>query len=483
MEKSAVQSLKAFFFFSLNVFLAVDAHATETIGLVDYLKELRGQHPLFQAERLNDQIALQEKQALLGDQDWVALVSPAYQHLESDTDIAFFPREQTDWSVSAGLERNIWATGGSIRIGYDYLHTDQSYQAPIGGYDEHQSGLQVAYTMPLLENYAGVQSTLRYDLQTLQIDVVRLQSLEVQEQFLEQQGLRFLEWSLLAEQRRIAENRYQLALNELDRTKRKRQTNLVEPVEVLRAQDAAIAAEQNLENIQSQYQSLRSELLTQLNAKADELRTPNFDLYQLHALPDAQVSIANLPDQSRQVRIVQMQIAQTDRQLKSLADELKPELSLRVAAGLNRSAESAADTLNLDQPNYQVSLNYRMALGRSREQAGLLQAKIQKQKLEAEKYSVQLQLQARFANVIYRLQKMDAVLALSEKQISVAKQRTAEELSRHNQGRSELSFVIQSRDNEQNARLIHANNAVVYQKLWLNYLQLADALLTLVGTD
>jgi hypothetical protein len=51
-----------------------------------------------------------------------------------------------------------------------------------------------------------------------------------------------------------------------------------------------------------------------------------------------------------------------------------------------------------------------------------------------------------------------------------------EEIKLYNQGRSSLPFVIQSRDNEENARLTYAVNARTYQSLVLSYRALVDEL-------
>jgi len=50
-------------------------------------------------------------------------------------------------------------------------------------------------------------------------------------------------------------------------------------------------------------------------------------------------------------------------------------------------------------------------------------------------------------------------------------------LKLYNQGRGDLTFVIQSRDNEENAKLTYAQNSTLYHKLILQYRSLLDELL------
>lgn len=51
---------------------------------------------------------------------------------------------------------------------------------------------------------------------------------------------------------------------------------------------------------------------------------------------------------------------------------------------------------------------------------------------------------------------MKIILTLNQEQIESAKERTKEELKLYNKGRGDFTFVILSRDNEQNAKLTYA---------------------------
>jgi outer membrane protein TolC len=66
------------------------------------------------------------------------------------------------------------------------------------------------------------------------------------------------------------------------------------------------------------------------------------------------------------------------------------------------------------------------------------------------------------------------VLELNAGQIKSAREKTKEELKLYNQGRGDLTFVIQSRNNEENAKLTLAGNALTYHKMVLEYRALMD---------
>ena len=76
-----------------------------------------------------------------------------------------------------------------------------------------------------------------------------------------------------------------------------------------------------------------------------------------------------------------------------------------------------------------------------------------------------------------QIKDLQQVLTLNQEQIESAKAKTVEELKLYNQGRGELTFVIQSQDSEQNARLNYAQNALTYHQLIVQYHALLDELL------
>ncbi|UCD30307.1 MAG: hypothetical protein JSV03_07520 [Planctomycetota bacterium] len=67
--------------------------------------------------------------------------------------------------------------------------------------------------------------------------------------------------------------------------------------------------------------------------------------------------------------------------------------------------------------------------------------------------------EAGLRNLLIQIEGLVQVLSLNEQHIESACFKTVEELKRYNQGRGDLVFVIQSRDNEERAKLSYALNA------------------------
>ncbi len=91
--------------------------------------------------------------------------------------------------------------------------------------------------------------------------------------------------------------------------------------------------------------------------------------------------------------------------------------------------------------------------------------------------NIALQLEANVRSLLIQITEIEKVLALNREQIDSSKKKTEEEFKLYNQGRGQLTFVIQSSDNEQNARLTYAQNAKLYHELILRYRALVDELL------
>jgi outer membrane protein TolC len=96
--------------------------------------------------------------------------------------------------------------------------------------------------LPLLRNRGGQLDRLDYDLAAFDVDLAAVNATENQESFLLDVSMKYLDWVLADEQRRIARERLDLAEEELERTRRKRRSHLVEEADVLRAEDAVQVA-------------------------------------------------------------------------------------------------------------------------------------------------------------------------------------------------------------------------------------------------
>lgn len=441
------------------------------ITLPAYLEQIKTRHPLFERESLQVESGRLSAEALRTEA-WRLSVSPAYSRLgEAGSSTQSLGGE-------AALSRNIWASGGTLGLSLATDFTRLEPGSPAVTSDSYLSSAGLSYTQPLLRNLGGGLDRLSYELARDGLEAAEIQSLENRELFVLDVSSRFLEWALLHEQARIAAERLELAEEQLEQVQRRYSANLVDRVDVLRAQDAVRGAEQGRLKIQSLWKAKQAELAVLAQAPALYGQAPDFALFTPAELPPVKDSLAALVSDSRLLGPLHSSIAQLVRRREGLTEQARPLLALSVAGGL--AAADDNDYLaswRLSEPDVSVSLQFSQTLGgrSAKRQIEALDADLAA--LTGRVREVEIELEAALRALRIQLEDLDKILELNRAQIASAREKTDEELKLYNQGRGQLTFVIQSRDNEQNAQLGYVENAALYQNLLLRYRALMDELL------
>ncbi len=335
----------------------------------------------------------------------------------------------------------------------------------------------VRYSHPLMKNKDGALSRLNHELQGYNIEATDLGVIENQEDFLLNVGDLFLNWALLTEQRNILYKRLELAKEELERTQKKRKQNLVDEVDVLRSRVAVLNAEQNVLRTEAGWKANQAELASIAQYENNENLAPQYDLYQLAQLPTLDEAILQLKQNSRVLNVFKVRIDQLEHRRKGVEEQGKPQLDLNVSGGMISHDDLYAESYGLNNPQFMALLNFSFPLGNRTSRADILKTKLEKERVREDMNNVSLNLESSLRSLMTRIIELEKVLELNKEQVSVAKEKTVAEIRRYNMGRIELTFVIQSRDNERNIQLIHAQNGAVYHKLLLRYRALMDKLL------
>jgi len=455
----------------------IPAVTAQTITQDEFLTQLRAVHPLFAKEELTADIEEQNRNSLTGDQDWNLNSSIIFSHEEPA--IAIFGPEKTDaLSLTGGVDKLFWKTGGILSASYTFNRVDMKIDPFLGIPDlYYQNQLSVSYLHPIFQNRKGFLSQLSYNLSGFEIDYAKIQSLENQEDFLAAAASKFIEWAYLSEQNSIISERYKLSEDALANTKSKREANLIDEVDLLRAEDAVAIAKQSLVLSESQFSGLGAELavLTKNNSMND--LQPEYDLYELRSLPSIDTIEANIRQKSRLIQAIDRRIAQLEYARLGYEEMTKPRLSLLAQFNIKEADEKFGSALGMDKPDFIGGLQFSVPLERRTSRYSISKTDLQINQLELQKEEILLTLTAAVNNIYIRIKEMENILKLNLKQIETAESKTAEELILYNRGRSDLTFVIQSQDGEQNAKLNYALNAAAYQQLYLRYLALTDALL------
>ena len=212
--------------------------SSEPITQEAFLDRLKRSHPIFAREKLTAQIEAEERNGLLGREDWNLRSSLFLSH--DRPAIAISGPERTDAvTLAGGLDRVFWSTGGRLSASFSSGYADMKLDPFFGLGDTYfEQRLAVAYQHPLKRNKDGVLDRLQYDLKQFDIDLAEVRAIENEEDFLAGAASRFLDWVYLTEQRRIVAERLSLSEEQLANTQRRRDANLIDEVDVIRSEDA-----------------------------------------------------------------------------------------------------------------------------------------------------------------------------------------------------------------------------------------------------
>ena len=459
----------------------------QDITLGEFFQLLKENHPLFRKEALSTEIESYGRDANLGGKDWKISSFPTYFHQTPLATSAFAPTSIDQMSGGASIEKTVWKTGGRLSLGWTSDFTDQDIEdivipgfmtIPAGPPKFYQNNLNVSYTQPLFQNFREKLDRLGYEIGQYSVAAAEVQSLENQENFLLDMGLRFIDWVLLKEQKAISEERLRLSEQQLEQTERKRAANLVIELDVLRSQDAVRIAEQTVVLIDAQLRAKQAELAVLARTKELQSLEPSLNLYQRLEGETVREAVDRLHESSRLLQVLVTRQAQMEKQYQGLKELTKPQLYLTTQLTAKSGANNFNNSLGFDNSDAGVFLQFSYPLGNRTAIADLEKSRLQVHQFELETDEITLSLEAALNNLLIQIDGIEQVLALNEQQIESARLKTQEELKRYNQGLGDLAFVIQSQDNERNARLTYAQNAASYQGLNLRLQALLDELLT-----
>ncbi|GAI62450.1 unnamed protein product, partial [marine sediment metagenome] len=320
-------------------------------------------------------------------------------------------------------------------------------------------------------------SKLEYELKTIDIDFAAVQALENQEDFLASSAQSFLNWVFHTVEMQIVQERLQLSKKSFDETRQKRARNLVDEVDVIRAKNSISLSEQNRVTVESILLSLVKQLsiLTQDVSLVD--KTPQFDLYEIHEFPELKTVIDDFKKNSRILGQLKLNLRQLELVRKGNKEYTKPDLSLTAQVGTKKSNDNFSDALMIDQPEATLGLTYTFPLKNTQARANLLTTDLQITQLNKQMEELEIAQLSVLSNTYVQLKQLEEILKLNIQQIELARQKTKEETITYNRGRGDFTFVIQSQDEEKRAKLTYALNALIYQKLYIQYLAMTDQLL------
>jgi len=134
-------------------------------------------------------------------------------------------------------------------------------------------------------------------------------------------------------------------------------------------------------------------------------------------------------------------------------------------------------SLEMKYPDLGVGLVFSYPINTRTANADIARTRLEIRQLEDRIGDVRVSLTASARSIIVRMRELRDVIDANIAAIAANEKRTEEELKLYNQGRGDLAFVIQSRDNIALSELEYAGNVATYHNLLLQLEALADRLL------
>ncbi len=450
--------MKARMIAALALALATQSAASLTIDQL--LADIRAEHPLFREASLAIAAEEARRDALLPADTWELRAGPRFERLGRGSAADYYATEARSAALRAQARRPLPA-GGSLGFSAsaEYLRlTDPMAGAP-GAW---KTALGVTLEQPLLRGYGRTLERAGYDLARWDVQRRRIEQEEAREALVLEVRLGFVDWALGREKAALAARRLALAQQLAAQTLRMRAANLVERIDVLRAEDAARAARLQLLQAQTDAEASRALLGALAGRPPAELGEPELDLYSLAAAPPAAQA-------TRALRLLAVSAGQLREQRVLAEEERRPELNLTLQAGLAGRDQSA-------WPDASVGLELALPASHPSLDAGQRALDARIAALGAEARALEVELAARAAGLRTRIERLGEILELCGQQVASAGEKAREELRLYDQGRGTLSAVLHSRDEEQEARMECAESHALRHRLVLEYAALIDKL-------
>jgi outer membrane protein TolC len=371
----------------------------------------------------------------------------------------------------------MWNSGARLSASFTSSYADLKISPMFdipGSYFENK--LAVTYVHPLIKNKSGFLDKLEYNLRQYDIDLSEIVAVENQENFLAEQTAKFLDWVFLLEQKKIVQQRFDLSEEMHENTREKRDANLIDEVDVIRSEDAVRIARQNLMLIEVNLNALQAELAELMQDENYNNLYPQHDLYEMTQLSSLEEANEQLKQNARLLKSLRIAIQKLNYVRKGYKGVKKPDLSAVAQLSLKNAEYNFGGSLAMDKPDALIGLELSYPIGYSSTKSKIARTNLRIVQLEKQIEEISLTLTSALANLHTQMTELKSVLKLNQEQIKSSKRKTDEELKLYNQGRGQLTFVIQSRDSEQAAKLTYAANALRYQKLFLQYRALTDPL-------
>lgn len=458
--------------------LVLPAATVRAIELDEYIELVKQNHPFFRKEQLAVEVEEARRHTLLPRYEWRYSLMPRYTVRDEPSTSDLFSNMAQVAAMEAGMQRSFAdgrQVGLSVSTSYTWL---QNPPVPTVAEEEHsfRHGLTLSASWPLERNVERL-ARLGYDLQEYTIKAKEIEIQENLESFLVEPATLFIDWAYALELVDIYRQRLELAEEQLQTTNRMYRSNLVDRLDVLRAEDSVRTAQQAIFEYESLAKSIQATLATLCDTQSIYEQRPDFEFYHFTELPTAAAAALRGKDSTRLKEPLLVLVEQLRFQSDAFREREKATLDLFLEAGIYGPQEKIVDSLRVMYPQASVSLSYSPATGLEQLESERLIIRTQIRELEAEIEALEKTVETNVTSLLIQAAELEKIIELNRQLIDSAEEKAVEEARLYNQGRNMLTNVIQSRDSVQAQRARLVDSFARYHRLIIQYRAVMDQLL------
>lgn len=436
----------------------------QKLNIDNYIISILKNNPGVQKILIENDIAKSTLESSMGIDDAVLTSSISASHTESNQVLGFEASKSDDTRLNLSYDRLVSDTGSRISVGYVNQYTDRDPALTTLGNQYYQPSLTVRLTQPLLKNAGGIQDQVNIKLDKLNVKLTVLNSQEDLESYITQLATLYIDWYLAGRELEISKEVYQQAIEQekLTRTKVKRQ--VIEPYELLRAQETREDYFSRWQQARGRFSGLTRQIQYQMNLNGQSNPT--------NLLPQNPKNsrLLNGDLNNKRLNNINNDYLDTTSRLKNILDALKAQQIILLETkenallsdlnlSLNYTRHGVDDVLSdahgssLNKDDYSIMLEYKLPLGK-RQASGLYQSQIaSKRQVESDIQQRLIDAKANLANLQAQSSHMDIALQSIDKKITFARNKLEKENHLYKIGKLDLFELLKDQTSQMESRL------------------------------
>lgn len=467
-------------FLSLLLFGFSFSSYAQQLSLDSFIQAILENNPGVQKILANNEIAAGEFEASQGIDDAVLSSSLGLSHSEPNEIIGFEASKSDDTQLKVSYDRLFSSSGRRLSVALSDQHTNRDPALTLGS-QYYQPSFTLRLTQPLLKNIGGIQDRLNIDLKQLNLELTKLNNTENLESYITQLSLLYIDWYLASRELDISKEVHQQSIQQEKLTRTKVRRQVVEPYELLRAQETREDYYSRWQQAKGRYAGLTRKIQYQMNlasgSSSNQQLTPD-DPQNAKLLSSNQNEARHsdyLSTTSRLKSILDTLKTQQDLLLDARRNAQDPDLNLSVGYTRHGISENFNDahTYDLDRDDYSVMLEYKHPLG-NRQAKGNYQTQIaSKKQVEADIKQRLLDAQANLSNLQEQASQLLIALESTDRKINYATRKLIKEKQLFKIGELDLFELLRDQTTQLESRL---NREKLYTQLLTLRLNIGELL-------